>query len=90
MSLGEGNKERIANYRSVALKDFKEGDTYYVQKLYGGFNYSALCKFVKLERGVVHGVVVENYVPRGHRVPDEMEAGSTIKARVKKCYLWGK
>lgn len=90
MSFGKGNREKQINYRPVAIKDFAQGDLYYVQKTYAGSMYSALCQFQKIERGNVHGTVVENFVPRGHRVPAEMEIGSAISTKPNKCYLWGK
>lgn len=90
MSISTLNNTKVVNYRPVSLKDFSEGDEYYVQKLFSGYAYSARCRFVKLERGVVHGVVIENYVSRGHRVPLEMENGAAITAKPNKCYLYGR
>lgn len=74
--------ERV-NLSRNTLREFKPGDTLYIQRLVSGYSENLLCKFVRLDRGVVVATVISS--DREYWT----KAGTEIRARASKCYLWG-
>ena len=81
--------DKIENLTDKPITDFVEGDTIYVSKMQGGHQIIYLCKFVSFERGVVTGDVVDYSPDWAHR-PFELERGLQVRARLNKCYLFGR
>lgn len=83
MSIKSTEKE---NLQRKALKDFTSYDTIYIQKNVRGFAYNYLCQFVKVERGIVMGRVLD--VDKSSGAP--LEYNDIITARASRCYLYGR
>ena len=65
------------------LREFVKGDLLYVQKMISGHAFTYLCKFIKLDKGVVEAEIVK----------PEFEYDMTkgiIRARSFACYAWTK
>ena len=76
-------------YRPCNLRSMQDGDLLGVSVSKGGFSQQALCEFIKIEKGMVHAKVIEFYSKNnGHRYP-ELTEGNVVKARAKKCFLYG-
>lgn len=78
-------KQQTVNLTSKNISEFGEEDTIYISKNKSGFRFTYLCKFVSFKKGVVMGVVVET-----DRDYNTGEVGTTLSARLDKCYLWGR
>lgn len=81
-------KKEIINWTSINIKMFTPTDTLYIKKMDHGFGFHILCKFVKVEKGIVTGEII---TPLEQHPPHEFrEIGRHITARITGCYLWGK
>jgi hypothetical protein len=77
--------ERIENITTKNIKEFTPTDTIYINKMIGCYSHIILCQFVKFERGIVTGIVIKT-----DRQYCTINKGESIKARLKKCCLFGK
>jgi hypothetical protein len=76
-------KDEIINVTTKNIREFVSGkDTIYISKNDAGFSYHYLCKFKKIEKGIVTGEIITD--DKSRRVGEE------ISARLTKCYLKGK
>lgn len=82
-------RQEVVNYTTKNIREFQPGDTIYINKsIPSGHVVTWFCEFVKFERGVVYGKAIT-------ATPDwafhkSTDTGKEIKARLSKCYLWGK
>lgn len=79
----------------IQITDLKPGDIIYIQRIISGFMYNLECEFLEVKRGIVKGRVISSDVSYGGGrttpvFPIGMEKGKIIRARLKKCFLWGK
>jgi len=81
--------ERIENLTEKPITEFIEGDTIYITKMMSGSSISHFCKFVSFERGVVTGDVI-SFSPNWVYHPVDFKRGIQVRARLAKCYLWGR
>lgn len=71
------------------IKDFKPGQSIYMTiSEQVGFNTTFLCEFIKLEKGMVYGKVVEATVNES-MYSYKIKQGWEIKCTIQKCSLWG-
>ena len=78
------------NLTDKPITDFVPGeDTIYLSKMMSGSQVVYLCRFVSYERGVVTGDVIE-YSPCWAHNPFEIDDGLQVRARLNKCYLFGR
>jgi hypothetical protein len=81
--------ERTDNYSSGKnFHTMKQGETYYTKKLVNNFDYTFFCKFVKFEKGIVYGEIVDMH-PDYAKSSWIEEHDPIMKSRPTKCYLWG-
>ncbi len=76
------SSNRTTNLSNKPLREFTEGDTLYVKKMKNGFDYVYFCRFLKIEKGILHVAPIScerTYAP----IP------ATMTARARNCYLWG-
>lgn len=75
--------KRVVSEKLKDLDEFAKGDSIYIKKSEGGYGYIYLCKFVKFEKGVVEGLVVE-----AEGAYPKFKVGERITARYTQCALW--
>lgn len=80
---------KTVNLTNKPLAEFAPGDTLYIQKKVGGFSYQVLCRFEKIERGIVQAEVIQE-VDEGRGPASQFSPGDKITARSNACCLWGK
>lgn len=81
--------ERTSNYKvDTDFHTMKQGTTYYTKKLVNKFDYIFFCKFVKFEKGIVYGEIIDMY-PDWAKSSWIHEYDLVMKSRPTKCYLWG-
>lgn len=79
----------VVNYTTKPITEFKPGDLINVQKMRGGHGGKLYCQFVKYEKGIVTATV-KGHDSGAQWLPTEFtNPGSTVTARLSKCYLWG-
>lgn len=78
------------NLTNRPITEFISGeDTIYISKMRGGFQIVHYCKFVSYERGVVTGDVI-SWDPDWAYNEWDLECGIEVRARLSKCYLFGR
>ena len=82
--------EHPDTYRPATLRTMKAGELVSVKIEKNGFSQTALCEFIKIERGMVVCKTIEHFFSKGHSPFPELVAGQIVKARAKKCFLFGK
>ena len=82
------NRE-VENLTSKPITEFVPGDTIYITKMVRGHQFTHLCKFASYERGIVTGDVI-SFEPSWAYHPMDLERGIQVRARLSRCYLWGK
>jgi hypothetical protein len=81
---------RINNYSAGKdIRKMTSADTIYIKKMVNNFDYTFFCKFIKFEKGVVYGEIID-MSPDWAKSSWLHENGAIMKARPTKCYLWGK
>lgn len=77
---------RHVNMQSKNIREFTPKDTIYVTKMVQGHMATYYCQFVELRRGMVVATVKDIENEHWCAIP----IGDEIRARVTKCYLWGR
>lgn len=76
------SSDRTINLTSKPLRKFAEGDTLYVRKMKNAFDYVYFCRFLKIEKGILHVAPIS--CERSYAL-----IPATMTARASNCYLWG-
>lgn len=78
---------RVDNITEKNIREFTPDNTIYISRIDSGYQLIHLCQFVKFERGMVYGRVISTEPnPELH----SGKVGTEVKARLLKCYLYGK
>ena len=81
--------KRIENLTVKSITEFVPGDTIYISKMVNRHQFTHLCRFVSYEKGMVTGDVLSFRPDWAHHNVD-VKRGMQIRARLAKCYLWGR
>ena len=49
----------VENFVDKPISEFTDKDTIYIQKIVGGFMYTFYVQFVKFEKGILSGKIIE-------------------------------
>lgn len=78
-------KQETVNYTTNNIRDFKQGDTIYIKKMKGGYDFTLFCEFLSFGRGIVKGKVIS----ADREWANRDFVGNEITARITKCMLYG-
>ena len=77
----------IQNLINKNVRDFTPDDTVYITRMDGKYSIHYYCKFNRIENGCIVGNALSCQPHWGMHSTDK---GKEVKARISKCYLFGK
>lgn len=77
----------IENLTDKNIREFTPKDTVYITRNNGGYSLHYYCQFNRIENGCVIGNTISCYPNWWMHSTD---TGKEVKARISKCYLFGK
>lgn len=83
--------KRIVNFTNKPITEFNESDTLYISKNANGFQYIFLVKFMKIERGVVYGTILDiqpNNISSIWIGKDLLKINGVMKAKISSCFTF--
>lgn len=84
-------KKEIENFTQKPISEFTTEDTLYIQKIVNDFIYTFLVKFVKFERGILTGIILDiqpNNIKNIWIKDTCYQNGVEISSRISKCYTY--
>lgn len=84
-----GIMDRTINYTpNKKITDFKPGDTLYISKMSGGYQFWFLCEFIRLKGNKIIAKILDGD-PDWSMSLFEFNKGTEILSIPQKTYLWG-
>jgi hypothetical protein len=83
----------VENFVDKPISEFTDKDTIYIQKIVGGFMYTFYVQFVKFEKGILSGKIIEIQPNNVHGIwimGTFYAIGDEFSSRISKCYTFKK
>lgn len=83
--------KEIKNFTTKPISEFTDTDTLYMQKLVNGFMYTFFISFIKFEKSMVTGKIIDiqpNNITCVYIKDVRYSIGDEISGRISKCYTY--